>query len=153
MAFSTSEGQTLRAGHYPLKEPFEICCNIMVGCKSRFNTSKGQIMWLSKSSNQIAMLLDRDWLALQRANLKFGPSALYIWLFSYPVCKLQSSVTQKARNIQATFKVLKVHRSRFDYQTQLVKRILLSIVLVIYNFTSGMSSTMSHTIFGIVAIL
>ena len=39
----------------PIKWPFK---------KGRFNTSKGQIIWLSKSSKLVAMLLDRDSLAL-----------------------------------------------------------------------------------------
>ena len=34
------------------------------------------------------MLLDRDSLALQRTNFKFGSSALSLWFFSYPVCTL-----------------------------------------------------------------
>ena len=49
-------------------------------CKSRLNTPKVQFLWLSRRFKSIAMLLDRDCLALskiKRVNLKVGSSALF----------------------------------------------------------------------------
>ena len=67
IAFSTSEGQ-------------------MVVCKRRLSTSKGQFIWLSRRFKLIAMLLDRDCLALLRVNLKVDSSVQLFFIALFLFC-------------------------------------------------------------------